>query len=236
MSFELEKYMTRNIEDKKHIILDNIKLKNDYFYKAFAKEVPFDYRIIDIVMALSNYKIDENEIKYIKYLNTIDIDLLSFIACNSKISMKRLGKMTGINDFELKKILAKLEKKKLIKKVSNYSYSIENGILKFIPQILISYELKLYNWNEALEQGIYNKRFSEYSFVILDKSRVYENKKIKFIYKENNVGLMFLDEEDNIEVINMPRVNKEINKYDNMRQKIKFLKDSLNNKKWMDIF
>lgn len=232
MSFILEKDMTKCIDEQKNMLIDNLRIKDSYRYKFFGKEINIEYRIVDIAIALSKCKL--YNINKFKYLSTNDIEILAFIYCNKKISINRLIKLSGIDKEQLLLLLNKLEKKLLINKISEQSYSANDFAIESVPKYFISYELKLSNWFEALEQGNFNKNFSEYSYVVLDEDQIPKNKNIKIEFQKNNVGLLLLNT-NNIKILYNPKKNYEMNKYSNMVQKIKFLKELCNNKKWTGI-
>ena len=235
MAFVLEKNMTELIENQKEVFEKIIKLNNKYKIKYFAKEVPFDYRMIDIIVLLNDKKIDYNSISNLKYMSSIEIDILSLISTKNKMSKNMILKLTGLNVSRLDEILSKLEKKMSINKVSDNSYSINKNIRDNIPRYIISYELKLSNWSEALEQAIYNKKFSEYSFVILDADRLLKKDSIIQKYRNFNVGLIEMSDKGDMRILYNPYKNRDIDKHSNFVKKISFLKDYISKNKWVNL-
>lgn len=238
MAFKLEKDMTQLIINSMDQFTKNIK--NDATKYIYACEVPISYRMIDMVIA--DFCEDYNAIdeciyyeKMIKRLSSKCFAILSFITTRDKISIATLQKTFLMDRNELIECLDKLCLYKLIKKVSKFSYSVEEWST-LIPKELIAIELKLSRWQEALGQGYFNQRFAEYSYVILDKDKIKDDTNIINEYRNKNVGLIYLDNNCNIEIVYKPKKNKNIDKYDNSYYKIKALKDFVSNRdKWNEI-
>lgn len=231
MAFKLEKNMTiaisQNYEKLIKLIDSSNKIKKFYI----GKEIPFSYRIVDLVIVTyeEDIIIDLEKFKDISFLET---DILSLIYCNKKVSIDRISKIVGIEKNVLENILTKMIEKEYIYKVSRKSYSFNNKYKHIVAKKFVSFELKLSNWKEALDQGIFNKKFSDESYVVLDKDRIPKNIDLKPIFKENNIGLITLDENIDIKLIVKPKKNKNLHKYSNTLQKIRFIKDIFNKKKW----
>ncbi|NFO15687.1 hypothetical protein FDB34_16185 [Clostridium botulinum] len=240
MAFELEKNMTDILKNN---FLAIIKSINTCWYKEqfiYAYEFPVYYRMIDITLA--SYCKEYNEFdeckeyqKIIRNLSPNCFNILALMSLKKRTSVSLIKRELLVEDSELKFCLDKLNKLGLVKKVSKYSYQCTEWSV-ILPQALIAIELKLSRWQEALEQGIFNQRFAEYSFVVLDKERIKINEKIEKLYKENNVGLIYLSSDGLIEFIVRPKKNRNINKYVNQFHKLKILKDFIvNDEKWKQI-
>lgn len=240
MSFELEKDMTDSIKNKLLDIVkstNNMSVKDQYIY---AYEFPVYYRMIDITIAsyCNIYNEFEESIKYQKLIRNLSADcfnILVLISLKEKTSLQLIEKRLLIEKNHLKECINKLEIQGLIKKVSKYSYKVTEWI-SILPNELIAIELKLSKWQEALEQGIFNQRFAEISFVILDKERIKNNKIVEKSYKESNVGLIYLLSDGTLEFRVIPNKNKNLNRYVNNFHKAKILKDFVTNiDKWKPI-
>lgn len=240
MIFQLEKDMTESIKKKLIEILKKLNNKNNKDSYIYACEFPVYYRMIDITIAMfcKQYNEFEECISYEKILKKLTskcFGILTFISMKNKVSIDLLHKSLLIDRTELKESLDLLCKLNLIEKISNYSYQLTSWKV-LIPKELISIELKLSKWHEALEQGIFNQKFAEYSFVVLDLNRIKSDEKIINYYKSNNVGLIYLKNENEIEIKYIPKKNNKIDKYSNHFHKIKILKDFIVNEgKWKEI-
>lgn len=237
MGFQLEKDMTKMIKENLTDIIKVIKKnynKNEYIY---ACEFPVYYRMIDITVArfYKEYNNFDECIHYEKLLKNISAQcfgILTNICLEKKISISSLEKRLLLDRKQLIDSINKLSKLGLIEKVSKYSYSAGEWV-NILPSELIAIELKLSRWQEALEQGIFNQRFAEYSYVILDEDRLKITNKILDSYRDNNVGLMLLNCNGEIKTIHKAKRNKNIDKYENKYYKIKILKDFVTNiDKW----
>lgn len=240
MAFELEKNMTDILQNK---LLEIIKSVHRYGEKnqfIYAYEFPVYYRMID--MTLATYCKEYNDFdeckeyqRIIKNLSPDCFNILAVILLKKKTSLSLIQRELLIADKELKFCIDKLCKLGLIRKVSKFSYGTTEWNV-ILPHELIAIELKLSRWQEALDQGIFNQRFSEYSFVVLDKERIKINEKIEKSYRENNVGLIYLSSDGEIEFAVIPKKNRNINNYVSQFHKLKILKDFVtNSEKWKQI-
>ncbi|MDU1031897.1 hypothetical protein [Clostridium sp.] len=234
MGFRLEKDMTnlitKDLESFVNVISNE---KREFIYSC---EYPVYYRIIDMCMA--SYCEDYNSFSecrdYEKAINRLSsrcFGILALISTYKKVSINRICNELFLAKEEAINSLNVLCKYGLIKKVSNYSYTIgEWSVL--IPSDLYAIEMKLSKWQEALEQGIFNLKFADYSYVIMDKERI-NSENIVEEYRKNNVGLIYLGEDSSLKVIYKPKKNRKINMYSSNYYKIKILKDFIiNQDKW----
>ncbi|MGL6187157.1 MAG: hypothetical protein ACRC1T_17440 [Clostridium chrysemydis] len=231
MAFKLEKDMAISISQDYNKLLHSIYKSQERNAFFVGNEISFSYRIIDLVYVIYN---SEKNLKLYEFnnLSFLDTDILAMLYCNARTSKYRLAETLYIDIEILENSLTKLAKNKLIDKVSVNSYSLNKKFKECIPDKFISLELKLSNWREALDQAVYNKKFSDESYVIIDKDKIPKNIKFKNFYQTNNIGLITCDNNNNYEVIVKPKKNKNIHKYSNVLQKIRFIKDCYNKKKW----
>lgn len=240
MDFELEKDMTGVITNRLYNITKDLKICNNKNQLIYSLEFPVYYRVIDVVLA--TYCIDYNDFeecqyyeKCIKKLPPRCMDILALVCSSKRISSQSIEKELFIPKDELYCYLNKLLDMNLIDKISKYSYKIGDW-KELMPKRFIAIELKLSRWKEALDQGIYNQRFAEYSIVVLDESRIHMKGVIEKEYKDNNVGLIYLKKDGTYKIKVIPRKNKKINKFENLSHKLKVLKDFvLNEDKWKSL-
>lgn len=240
MAFLLERNMTPIIQNNIDNILFNTKISNFSDSILMALELPVHYRMIDVAIALLDsseaYNLyDCTSLKQLKNLNSKDLDILSMIHAHKKSSIHLLKNYLGIDIGELHKILDKLIKLNLVIKLSKYTYTLSDWTNIF-PKKLVSIELKLAKWQEALEQGIYNLRFSDFSFVALDEEQIPHNKNIEKFFIDSNVGLIYVNSNGNVRSPFIPKQNNILDYYMKSFQQIKLLKDiACNNNKWSNI-
>lgn len=240
MGFVLEKDMTTFIKKNLFNIAQAAGFCDEKQNLIYACEVPIYYRMIDLTMATycSEYnQFDEYQhyTKAIRSLSSKCFDILVLIGLKGKASINLLHKELLVDKEKLKDCLEKLCSVGLIEKISSYSYKICEWEV-FIPKSLLAIELKLSKWQEALEQGIYNQKFAEYSFVVLDEERIHMNDKIEKSYREKNIGLIYLNSSGDIKIKVIPKKNKNIDKYMSQFYRLKILKDfDVNKEKWKGI-
>jgi hypothetical protein len=117
-------------------------------------------------------------------------------------------------EFELRFSLSKSMAKKRLQEYedSGFISQHQNGVYivsqtyKPVTNLVISIEAKLKHWRRALLQAGRYRRFSDYSFVLLDKN--FANPAVEHIeeFQLNNVGLILM-EGDRFEVIYTPNRN-----------------------------
>ena len=81
-----------------------------------------------------------------------------------------------------------------LQKVSRGQYRVVREY-KLVTDTIISIEAKLKNWQRALHQAIRYKRFSNKSYVLLDRKHVRPALKNIHAFQERNIGLMSMDNE-----------------------------------------
>lgn len=241
MRFALEKDMTTSIKKDLFNIAQAVGFCDQKQKLIYACEVPIYYRMIDLTMATYCKEYNQSKEyqhcnKAIRSLSSKCFDILVLIGVKGKASINLLQRELLIDKEKLKSCLEKLCSIGLIQKISSYSYKICEWEV-FIPKSLLAIELKLSKWQEALEQGIYNQKFAEYSFVVLDEERIHMNDKIEKLYREKNIGLIYLNNSRNdIKMKIIPKKNKNIDKYMSLFYRLKILKDfNINKEKWKGI-
>jgi hypothetical protein len=107
----------------------------------------------------------------------------------------------------LKNVILKLYKEQgLIDEIDKNLY-VRTAELDEKGFFLVAVEAKLSKWNQALVQAAMYKKFADYSLVALYKKYV-RNVDLK-TFKENNIGLISIDDELDFDVIVEPGLNKE---------------------------
>lgn len=229
--FGLEKDMTPVITSNLVTISDAISTEPEI---AFAYELPVKYRLIDIAVV---YALPEREriesFKSLTNINGILIDVLSVICSYPQVTINRLKKELFMGHEEVQIHLNKLIKYNLVQQVSRLSYQATEWVdLRNLG--IISIELKLCNWKEALEQAEYNLLFSDFSYVALDKARITEKNLISH-FKGRNVGLLSVNGNGEIEPLLTPKKNKKFDKRMYIAQRIRILQDMISKQKWQHI-
>ncbi|AFQ46248.1 PCI domain-containing protein [Desulfosporosinus meridiei] len=230
--FELEKEMTPVVTNNLGIFSQRIANHENL---ALTYELPVKYRLIDMAIAYAlpdGYFNNVESYSPLKYINNILMEILSIFYLYPQVTIKRLQKELFMNPDELEKLLYKLIKHKLIKQVSRMSYQI-NDLVKIDSLGMISIELKLCNWREALGQAEYNLMFSDYSYVALDKARI-PNNGVDLIpfFNSRNIGLLSVSDDGNIELLFNPKKNRKIDKRLYTMQRLKILQSIISSQKW----
>ena len=81
---------------------------------------------------------------------------------------------------------------------------------KPVLQFVIAIEAKLKNWNKALSQAYRYKKFSDQSFVLLDKAFSNSALKERDVFERYNIGLIIMDS-NNYEIVIRPLRNNNKN-------------------------
>jgi len=239
LSFRLEKEMLEpTLASLIKLLTDLEYIDPDKHEVMVASELSFNYRIIDIAVAVwhKNAKdsLDNGPYSsYLKKLNNKQLFYLSKFTEGKPKSIQYFKNKFFVDFNTAKNELEKLEKYGLISKESKFTYKATPWVSE-LPQEIIAIELKLSDWNEALEQSKYNLDFADYSFAVLDSSRLPQRTNIEEIYEDNNVGLIYLSSDSEIVYANIPSSKSRNIQFDGV-QKVKFLKDYSKNFKWKEL-
>ena len=101
-------------------------------------------------------------------------------------------KTYGISKKTAKAKLNEYSEAGFLKKISRGQYRVVKEY-KLVTETIISIEAKLRNWQRALHQAIRYKRFSNKSYVLLDKKHIRPALKNIHAFQEKNIGLMSMD-------------------------------------------
>ncbi len=236
MPFTLEKEMVPVFKSNLSSFIEKIDFSCKESVILYADELSVNYRMIDF--ALSNMdKTYFNSIK--KYyrnrfnsINSILMDYLSVFFLKKNVTIHYFKKIFCLGVDKIKNHLNILINLGFINRISKYTYSVLDWV-ELLPDEIIAIEFKLKRWNKALEQGIYNLSFADYSFVVLDEHEI-PQKNIAKEFEKNNVGLFYANNQGEMKIIYKPKPNNKKNEILWGFQKIKFLKDLSNNHKWKE--
>lgn len=225
MNFNLEKEMIPFIEE---YIVEKFKCE------TIALELPVNHRIVDIAFAkISDF--DKEMMQAFKApfnkLTMAELDVLADIYIKKKVSIHYLIKKLRMNSNSIKKIyLDKFISSNLLVRVSKYQYQTTVWADIKINK-MVAIEAKLSDWRTALDQGIDNFSFADYSYVALDES-ICSQKVIKY-FEENNVGLLSVGKRKVVKLVYKPKINKNTIRGDVALQKILVCRDLICNRgKW----
>lgn len=235
--FLLEKHMTPVLTDRLDQLSSIIREPLDIHTAVLALELPVKYRMVDIAIAYSfpcTFPIDITSLKCFKYLNSFSISILSFFWLYKRVSLQKLQRELFLENDLIKKYIHRFLKYNLITQVSRNTYTA-NQFHSLRELRLISIELKLLNWKEALEQAEFNLQFSDFSFVALDKSRVANYNDMLPFFKKKNIGLLALSTDGEIDPIFVPKKNKNYDKALYITQRIKIIQDLVLQQKWYSL-
>lgn len=161
---------------------------------AVTTELPSGYRIIDIIIATLPITWNKEKLKHfvskLRPLTLQSLMILERIFTFGRISKMKLASELCIDQETLeKKYILFLENLGLVKKVTAFSYEITEWA-DFSPSEIISIELKLYRWKEAIEQALYNMRFADQSYVAFPEEILDRYEKEMKIIQHNGIGLI----------------------------------------------
>ncbi|MEG0240469.1 MAG: hypothetical protein RR623_07825 [Bacilli bacterium] len=185
-------------------------------------ECPFRWGSIDVV----EYQLDR-----IKFLNSTQINFLkdkdnlsifSFLYRKKGHTLDYLAESTRIS-----KNIVKNRMKKMIElsicDLSNNLYFINNNI-QFPDIVVRGYEMKLNDIKKAINQAVVNKKYCDYSYIVMPKNKYSLCLEYKGLIKKCGLGLIVVDEKKVYEIIRPRRVDH--NKNYKLKSKI-FILDYL---------
>lgn len=180
-----------------------IKLKN--MNEGFIKECSLRWGNIDIV---------EYETKSINYLTPKQIDTLkekdnlmifSLLYKKKPHTLSYLLKRVNFNEITLIKRLSKLEEINIIES-SGHLYSI-NNLIDFPDITVTAYEMKLHDIRKAINQAVINKKYTDYSYVVMPYDKYQLGLEYKKVFQNNSIGLILVDDSKYYEVIRPKKIN-----------------------------
>lgn len=171
-------------------LLDSIEELVGYIdrrHLTVSKEVPVGSVIPDLVMVGSDMQPDA----YLKAkkLGYIHFHLLWLIRQQGACTPAALAKLSYLSTDEINLKLKNLEKAGLVVK-RNRSFEINETVAE-VQACVVSIEVKLTKWRDALEQAISYRAFSDAAFVILDANTAPEPTKIADVFENAGIGLIY---------------------------------------------
>ncbi|MBR0599245.1 hypothetical protein [Sinanaerobacter chloroacetimidivorans] len=187
----------------------------------FIRECSFRWGNIDIV---------EYQTKSISFLNSKQINSLknkdnlhvfSLLYKKRPHTINYLSKETKLDEKIMKKKLNNLIELNIIK--DNGNLFTVNEQIDFPDITVISYEMKLTDIRKALNQAVINKKYSDYSYVVMPFDKYDLCIKYRELFQKCSIGLILVDDEQIKEVIRPKRI-KEIN-FNKLASKIRLVND-----------
>ena len=199
---------------------------------AVTTELPSGYRIIDIIIATLPITWNKKDLTHfvskLRPLTLQSLMILERIFTFGRISKMKLASELCIDQETLeKKYMLFLENLGLVKKVTAFSYEITEWV-DFSPSEIISIELKLYRWKEAIEQALYNMRFADQSYVAFPKEIFDRYEKEMKIIQHNGIGLIVVANNGHAKVKARAKNNSQNSqkkRVDKGLQKLRILRD-----------
>ncbi len=111
---------------------------------------------------------------------------------DQEIQMDGFMQAYGISRTTARAKLNEYSEAGFLTKISRGQYKVVRKY-KLVTETIISIEAKLRNWQRALQQAFRYKRFSNESYVLLDKKYIEPALKNIHIFQERNIGLMSMD-------------------------------------------
>lgn len=139
--------------------------------RVLAAEVPEGPRVLDLVMAWSDVRPDDDYavagLKAISRLSNSQRAVLAVLWSSGRSSVDRLSRRTFIDaERLLDEHLRPMQRAGLVGQIGSRSWIVTlSGSLT--PRTVIAVEAKLYDWRCALRQAHDNRRRADYSYVAL---------------------------------------------------------------------
>lgn len=196
---------------------------------AVTTELPAAYRIIDIMIATLPIAWNKENLTYfaskLRPLTLQSLMVLERIFTFGRISKMKLASELYIDQETLeKKYLSFLENLGLVTKVTAFSYEITKWV-DFSPSEIISIELKLYRWKEAIEQAVFNMRFADQVYVAFPKEMFDRFKKEMKTIQHTGIGLIVVANNGHAKVKVRAKNNSQKKCVDRGLQKLRILRD-----------
>lgn len=190
---------------------------------AYERECPFRWGNIDLVEYKneSKYYLSENQIKVLKQKENLII--FSLLYKHRQHKLDYISKKSGFSLKNASKHLNSLIKSEIVVQENNL-YRI-NGNIEFPDVLVKSYEMKLNDIKKAINQAVINKKYSDYSYVVMPQNKYKLCMEYKNVFQNCSVGLLLVSENKVTEVIRAKK-NKE-STYAKFASKIKLLEAAI---------
>ena len=192
-----------------------LRMKN----KAYVRECPFRWGNIDLVEyeTESKYYLSESQIKILKQKENLIV--FSLLYKHRPHTSDYISKKSGFTLEHTLKYLNSLIKSEIIFQENNL-YRINTNIE--FPDVLVkSYEMKLNDIKKAINQAVINKKYSDYSYVVMPQDKYKLCMEYKDVFQNCSVGLLLVSDNKVTEVIRAKK-NKELT-YAKFASRIKLL-------------
>jgi len=189
--------------------------------KNYIRECPFRWGNVDVV---------EYETTAINYLNNLQIKSLknkenllifSLLYKRRAHTLNYISKELNLSEEILLKKIIILEKLNIVKAKGNL-YTI-NPNIDFPDVIVRSYEMKLNDLKKAINQAVINKKFSDYSYVVMPKEKYKLCMSYKEVFQNSSIGLLLVDDKRIVEVIRAKKIKE--NNYSKLVSKIRIMNE-----------
>lgn len=186
---------------------------------AYVRECPFRWGNIDLVAyeIESKYYLSENQMKILKQKENLII--FSLLYKHRPHKLNYISKKSGFSLEKTFKYINYLIRTKIVFQ-ENDLYRINENIE--FPDVLVkSYEMKLNDIKKAINQAVINKKYSDYSYVVMPQSKCKLCMDYKEVFQNCSVGLLLVNDNKVTEVIRAKK-NKELT-FAKLASKIKLL-------------
>jgi DNA-binding Lrp family transcriptional regulator len=131
-----------------------------------------------------------------------DAEILAYLRAVGKASLNTIAQRMGGSPSSLSRRLYNLVEAEAVVSCSNL-FSLMPVWRKILPEI-VTIEIKVANWQRAIEQAARNRIFAHMSFVALPE-RVSQRVRTEPIFRTLGIGLISVADDDNAVIVRKPR-------------------------------
>ncbi len=184
---------------KEHELVSAFSSKSDAFLKALLNKSvsrsfllhEFDsyFGVADVVLGVIKASVARQTAR--KPLNPNWLVPLAAMKRGTKVSVSDFQKTYSLSKSGATKRLTEYEDAGFLVKLEAQTYKVAKEY-KPVADFVVSIEAKLRNWQKALVQAQRYRRFSDYSFVLLDGAQAASAIENLSSFEERNIGLVSL--------------------------------------------
>lgn len=189
--FSAEKDLVVAFKDVATYFLENALAESTTPF-FWVEEFDSHYGIADIVMG--TYLPLENQEPTRKTISWNWVGPIYNLTEDEEIEMDSFIQAYGISKTTARARLKEYSEAGFLEKISPRLYKVVREY-ELITNTIISIEAKLRNWKRALHQAMRYKRFSNISYVLLDRKYIRPALKNIHLFEENNVGLLSMEKQ-----------------------------------------
>ena len=201
--FDLEHELVRAFSLKSNDFLKSL-LKRSVANQFLLHEFNSNFGIADVVLGTFKPGVTRQAVR--ESINPNWVTPLASLKRGTKLTVEQFRQTHGLSKAGAMKRLNEYAEAGFLNRVDSNTFRVTKEY-KAVANLVVSIEAKLKDWRKALVQARRYKRFSDFSFVLLDGAQASAAKNHLSLFEAQNVGLVSLTV-DKLEFHFIPKKNE----------------------------